>query len=513
MPLQFADPTLPAANYKGGGSQGGFSAIAETYSKNKRQAELDRAYAVINTGEDVDNRPFLQRAIDKASGNEFVQMTPDAALNTIKRYDPKTWSVIQETQIKMEKQQRDAMNTFGKDAYQAIQTMKGMTPEQRTEQAPMMLQGLADKNPLFADKINSLDLNQDGIFSNEELAKGEGYLSSYAGEDKGPLSTPGKLAADLKSGDITQEQYDQATKDKQSVATTLSTAQKKELGIPDDVVIQKKDDGTLKVIYKPSEADETGDQRDRKITNLVEQGLTKNDAANIVDGIVDMEINPKTGTTTLINKATKEAKEIPLANEQKKIPAPEGGRTLFELADKSTGAVSGATELYADIAGQFGFEINSETVEARTVMEAATNSLIKAMATNPRFPVAEMNWIKNEIKLDPSIWRSAPATKSRMKGVDAQLRIRMRQADRDANDPNLPEDIRSSQASNASAIRNFLSQLGAPISASSLHSGSDVGEYQDNQLRTFIESTSDEELDALPDEVAEAIQGRLKGQK
>src|SRR3990167_3099000 len=216
MPLQFADPTLPAANYKGGGSQGGFSAIAETYSKNKRQAELDRAYAVINTGEDVDNRPFLQRAIDKASGNEFVQMTPDAALNTIKRYDPKTWSVIQETQIKMEKQQRDAMNTFGKDAYQAIQTMKGMTPEQRTEQAPMMLQGLADKNPLFADKINSLDLDQDGIFSNEELAKGEGYLSSWAGEQQDKWETVEVDGKPILRNKITVEEKKSPREDKQS---------------------------------------------------------------------------------------------------------------------------------------------------------------------------------------------------------------------------------------------------------------------------------------------------------
>ena len=216
MPLQFANPTLPAANYKGGGSQGMFTDLASSYQANKRQRELDRAYNVINTGVDTDNRSFLQKAMDKASGNEPLPMTPDAALNTIKRYDPKTWSVIQNTQIKMEKQQKESTDAFGKDAYQAIQAMKGMTLEQRMEQAPTMLQGLGAKHPLFADKINSLDLDQDGIFSNEELAKGEGYLSSWAGEQKDKWETVEVDGKPILRNTITGEEKQSPREDKQS---------------------------------------------------------------------------------------------------------------------------------------------------------------------------------------------------------------------------------------------------------------------------------------------------------
>lgn len=226
MPLNFPaqDPNL----YNQGGSQGMFTDIVTNYKASKQRHELERAYKVLGGEADEDNRPFLEKALNK----DYQPMTPDRAMSTLMRYDPKTYSAIQERQTEMEKQNKVMLDSFGKDAIRSIDDMKALPEEERLTKAPLVLQGLRDKYPKLADKIN-LDFDQDGVISDAELDKGRSYLTAYdvqekpkeftlspgqkrfdakgkeiasLPDDEKPLSNTGRVVSDFKKGLITKEQ-------------------------------------------------------------------------------------------------------------------------------------------------------------------------------------------------------------------------------------------------------------------------------------------------------------------
>ena len=100
-----------------------------------------------------------------------------------------------------------------------------------------------------------------------------------------------------------------------------------------------------------------------------------------------------------------------------------------------------------------------------------------------------------------------------MRTLDRSLKLRLSQAERDANDPNLPESVRTSQASNASSLRNFIAQMGVPekMDISVLSSPEAVSEIDKEELKIFIKETDESELDQLPQEVVDAILGKING--
>lgn len=245
----------------------------------------------------------------------------------------------------------------------------------------------------------------------------------------GAASAIGKLAEDFRAGRITKEEYEAARR---------------------------------KATYIAPRAQSEGDQRDRKIQSIMAQGLDRNQAANIVDGNVDIKINENTGRIVLTDLVTRQVTELPVGSAtDQRVVVPPSESLYSQVGEGATGVVPGALEAASRVTGQLGLPVAEKTIAVRQGLRTAQGEMIRALAINPKLPVAEINRIRKEIDIDPSLFDSDDALQARMRSIDNSLRRRLAQAERDTNDPNLPEDLRSAQAQNAAAMRNFLDQLGA----------------------------------------------------
>ena len=220
----------------------------------------------------------------------------------------------------------------------------------------------------------------------------------------------------------------------------------------------------------------TGDKdtaKEDQINRLMqEMGIDRRTAVGIADGAIRPLIDPVNQQPYLFNLASGQVQMLnpaaqPGAPGQ---PARAGGEapqpppiSLWKAAEEGTGVVSGAKEVYARTAGQIpGMPIPQDTLDARQVLKTTTNDLIRSLSINPRFPVAEMERIREEVSFEPSALDSTPAMRSRMVVVDRMLKNRLENEIRASGDPNLPADTRKAAATAAKDIANFLRILGVP---------------------------------------------------
>jgi hypothetical protein len=84
------------------------------------------------------------------------------------------------------------------------------------------------------------------------------------------------------------------------------------------------------------------------------------------------------------------------------------------------------------------------------------------MSINPRFPVGEINRLKEEINIEPKLLDNPKLMRARMKSVDRSLRVRLDKELRSSADPNLPAQSRRDALDAVVNISNFLGTLGVP---------------------------------------------------
>jgi len=255
--------------------------------------------------------------------------------------------------------------------------------------------------------------------------------------------------------------------------------------------------------------------RQNRISNIALQ-LQKNnglspdqaiiEATNIADGNVRYDVL-ESGQTRRIDLVSGTVSEVPITGAQQPIPQPQQGRTLFELASEATGPVSAARAAAARV----GIS-DPAVLSARTELRNSMQELSKALVVNDRFPVAEVERVRRDTDLDPAIIDNPEAMRARMIGLESYLSRRQSQAERDASDPSLPQSVREGQASNASSIRNFRAVMGVPsiISGDFLSTPESINSVDVNSLKYFIENSSDEDLNQLPDDVVNAIIQRVR---
>lgn len=231
-------------------------------------------------------------------------------------------------------------------------------------------------------------------------------------------------------------------------------------------------------------------ESDVKIANLMRRGVSRSDAEDIAYGIVKLGTHPVTGASVLVNIMTGESTPLVIkspngqpaggdgaektsSSKPGDIRTPEQGgpspvsapQTLWGMSPESTGVIPAIKDLWNNVGPQIpgmeGTEFPKVT-ENRQQYMIATQALIRALSINPRFPVGEMDRIREEIDIVPNVFRSESAMKQRMRAVDAGLRRRLENERRAAADPNLPSDKRGAAVSAANDIENFLAILGVP---------------------------------------------------
>lgn len=250
----------------------------------------------------------------------------------------------------------------------------------------------------------------------------------------------------------------------------LTPTETSQLGFPSNVIVQRRGDGSLDVVFKP---EKDSGVRERKIADLtarfVASGMDDASAVakaqDIADGNLRIEVVPGLGVVREVNVVSGSAREVQLDEGQSAVVGATPQTTLYQLAQSGSiaGVVPGAQEALGKTVGQIpGVPVATDVIQARQEIQVAQNELVRALSVNRRFPATEMERIRKEIQIEPAMMDSTEALLSRMKGIDKSLRVRLANEEATAKNPNLPQQMRADAIQSARDIRNFLNRLGAP---------------------------------------------------
>lgn len=185
----------------------------------------------------------------------------------------------------------------------------------------------------------------------------------------------------------------------------------------------------------------------------------------ITDSNPQMGWGGDTGTGAPAGGTTPNLQGIPLTP-----PSPgQGGRTVWERRKNIAGPVAGITSAVNSVpgigpivAGAVMGEAEVRQAEAdRTFVENASRDLIRTLANNSRFPVAEMQSLEKEIGIGPEFFKSDAAYEGKLIGVAESLTKRKMDAQRTLAS-NISGDARKFAMDNIAAIDNFMINMGLP---------------------------------------------------
>lgn len=166
------------------------------------------------------------------------------------------------------------------------------------------------------------------------------------------------------------------------------------------------------------------------------------------------------GTATPLGASPKDAKQIV----PKKLE-PDIGPTVFDLREYIAGPKSALAQVYNVAAGMVGLPLGSKkTAGARQFATTSQMGLVRALSINRRFPVGEINRIREEIKIKPAFWDNPQLLQERIRSIDRSLRIRLEGERKASINTRLSSDSRQDALDAAKDIDNFLKILGNPPS-------------------------------------------------
>ena len=396
----------------------------------------------------------------------------------------------------------EAQSPFASPQIQQMRAPQMAQPETGQAQAPQMAQPRGpDPNEILRQlSDNPALLADDAAF--ETLM---GQFSQQGGE---PFTlSPGQIRFDAQGQPVAAA----PTEGDRQEFVTLGAEEVQQLGLPQDAVVQvDARSGEIHMRYTPS-ADQ--DQRDRRINDMVAQGVDRDRAVRLADGLEDMIITDQ-GFARHVDRVDGTVSEVPLSAmgadtpttaetaETAETVSGEGetppDETLWQATERATGVASGVASGLARTIGQIpGVSVGQEAEAARSKIRLAGQELIRSMSINPRFPEGEMQRLERMSELDPSILDSPEAMRTRMRQLDRYLRTRLENAERDAQDRSLDEELRSNQRQNASAIRNFLPTLGVPQEPEARLGADTIRQMSVEEIGALdFEELSDDELEA-----------------
>lgn len=210
-------------------------------------------------------------------------------------------------------------------------------------------------------------------------------------------------------------------------------------------------------------------EKDKEIARVSELlGGDTARAMKIVYKLEDTDIDPATGEARVLDRLSGRVAVIPAESlgDMDHVPTPKEGESLWDAAVAGTGpfsALRAAAALPIAYGGVFtkGLAPN-KTIEARQKLDLSTQKLVRALAANPRYASAELERIRKDFSMSPSMWTHPETLRRRMVTVDSELRLWQAQAERDAIDPKLPGKNRAEAKASLSAIKNFIADMNVP---------------------------------------------------
>lgn len=134
--------------------------------------------------------------------------------------------------------------------------------------------------------------------------------------------------------------------------------------------------------------------------------------------------------------------------------------TLWQLSPFVTGPGPTTKDIISSIPGLGTVgEINTE---ARTTFQNSINELVKNLQTSPVYAQGERKDIKGDLNLDPRFMDDPAKLRNKLRGVYKYLSGRLRDAEINSNNPNIPVSQQKEYIQFATTIRDFIPKLGIP---------------------------------------------------
>lgn len=235
--------------------------------------------------------------------------------------------------------------------------------------------------------------------------------------------------------------------------------------------------------FKAGLKTEKGTALEEKTQTIIEAypGMDDKTAKRIATGTLKVVTDPYTGNVALVDVGTGEQVPMSMRGEKptEKVPVEKKAEeTLWEMADLSTGPWSAMRAGAGTVSGMVGLPTAEKTDYARQYIRSAQNDLIRALSINPRFPVGEINRLKEEINISPKLLDNPDKLKTRMKAVDNYLKRRLEKEQSTSNDTNAPMNDRKAAATAAKDIGSFIKLLGVPEGSGGLPTVKGIADYQ-----------------------------------
>jgi len=194
-------------------------------------------------------------------------------------------------------------------------------------------------------------------------------------------------------------------------------------------------------------------------------GVSRGQATKIVTGGIKVQQDPVTQEISLVDLTDNTVSRLSVADQAAPAEAKDNGeprRTIWDMTALGTGPLSALKSGASAVSGMVGGPIAEKTVEARQYIKSAQNDLIRALSINPRFPVGEINRIREEINISPTIFDNPKQMQHRAVAIDEYLKGRIEKELKTAQNRMIPSKQRQAAIQSANDIEHFLGLLGVP---------------------------------------------------
>ena len=216
------------------------------------------------------------------------------------------------------------------------------------------------------------------------------------------------------------------------------------------------------------EGDDTT-ERQRKISGLMGRGFSQDDAADLVEGRIRLTSPDEFGRVSKVNLATNEVTPLVAGSQAPQEapvePAPQGA-SMFEAAREGTGPISA---LQQGVSNLFGFMVEGqlfpENAKARQKLNLFNKAAQESLIQNPRFPVAEQEFVKSLLPSTDKILKDPDDAVSSLVELQNHLESKIQANERSLESGLITEKRSGELANQNDAMKRVLSIMGEEVAS------------------------------------------------
>ena len=211
-----------------------------------------------------------------------------------------------------------------------------------------------------------------------------------------------------------------------------------------------------------SDEDAGRTERQRKISALIDRGFSQDDAADLVEGRIRLTSPDEFGNVSKVNLATNEVTPLSGSQEPPVVqPTQAPVASIADAAREGTGPVSAFQQ---GVSNLFGFmaegQLFPENTQARQKLNLFNKAAQESLIQNPRFPVAEQQFVKSLLPSTDTILKDPDDAVSNLVELQSHLEAKIQANTRSIESGLITDKRRGELANQNDGMTRILSLMG-----------------------------------------------------